>query len=290
VTGIVRAEPFVRGLSFGEGLRWRDGRLWYSDFYQHRISSAAPDGSVQVEVEIEDQPSGLGWLPDGRLLFVAMIAQKVMRREADGRVVVHGDLAGLAKFHANDMIVDRHGNAFVGCFGYDLGAYTAEHGAAAPFAEPGPPKAPLMRVMPEGVASIAADDLRFPNGMAIIDGGRTLIVAETFKPCLTAFDLSDDGMPSNRRVLAELPMTIAPDGICADSEGAIWCANATAKESVRVGKDGEILERVETSMNAFCCVLGGDDGRTLFIATAEAKADGSGVVGIIEAARVRVPG
>jgi sugar lactone lactonase YvrE len=289
VTGTLRAEPFVKGLSFGEGLRWHDGRLWYSDFYQHRISSAAPDGSVRVELEIDDQPSGLGWLPDGRLLFVAMISQKVMRREADGRVVEHADLSKLAMFHANDMIVDAHGNAFVGCFGYDLGAYTAEHGAAAPFAEPGPPKAPLMRVTPDGVASIASAEHRFPNGMAIIDGGKTLILAETFKPCLTAYDLSADGTLSNRRVWAALPQTIAPDGISADRDGAIWCANAFTKECVRVAKGGAILERIETSMNAFCCALGGEDGRTLFIATAEAKADGSGVVGMLEAARVRVP-
>lgn len=283
-----RAEPFVRGLSFGEGLRWHEGRLWYSDFYLHRISSAAADGSVRVEVEIEDQPSGLGWLPDGRLLFVAMKAQKVMRREADGRVVVHADLSGLAKYWTNDMIVDARGNAFVGCFGYDLEAYTAEHGGAALFAEAGPPRAPLMRVTPDGRASIAAENFRFPNGMAIVDGGRTLIVAETFKPCLTAFDLSADGGLTNRRVWAELPATIAPDGISADSEGAIWCANATAKECVRVAQGGAILERVETSMNAFCCALGGEDGRSLFIATAKAKADGSGVVGTLETARVSV--
>ena len=285
---IVKAEPFVHGLSFGEGLRWRDGRLWYSDFYLHRISSAAPDGSVRVEVEIEDQPSGLGWLPDGRLLFVTMIAQRVMRREADGRIVTHGDLSGLAKFHINDMIVDAHGNAFVGCFGYDLGAYIAEHGAAAPFAEPGPPKAPLMRVTPDGKASIASAEHRFPNGMAIIDGGKMLILAETYKPCLTAFDLDAAGTLSNRRVWAELPQTVAPDGICADSEGAIWCANAFNKECVRVGKGGVILERIETSLGAFCCALGGDDGRMLFIATAEAQADGS-VVGMLEHAQVRVP-
>jgi sugar lactone lactonase YvrE len=188
------------------------------------------------------------------------------------------------------MIVDAHGTAFVGCFGYDLGTYTAEHGAEAPFAEPGPPKAPLIRVTPDGMASVAADEMRFPNGMAIIDGGKTLIVAETFKPCLTAFDLSGDGVLSNRRVWAALPTTIGPDGISADNEGAIWCANATAPECVRVAKGGEILARVETSMNAFCCALGGDDGRTLFIATAEAKVDGSGVVGMIEAVRVQVPG
>ncbi|HJW41065.1 MAG TPA: SMP-30/gluconolactonase/LRE family protein, partial [Rhizomicrobium sp.] len=180
----MKAEPFVRGLKFGEGLRWRDGRFWYSDFYHHRISSVAPDGAVRIELEIDDQPSGLGWLPDGRLLFVAMTRQRVMRRETDGRVVLHADLGGLAKFHANDMIVDRHGNAFVGCFGFDLDRYVADHGPAALWTAEGPPRAPIMKVTPDGKASIASAEQRFPNGMVIIDGGKTLIAAETFLPGL----------------------------------------------------------------------------------------------------------
>jgi sugar lactone lactonase YvrE len=284
----MKAEPFVEGLSFGEGLRWHDGRFWFSDFYKHRISSVGPDGDVRVELEIEDQPSGLGWLPDGRLLFVEMIGQRVMRRETDGRVVVHAELKGLAKFHANDMIVDRHGTAFVGCFGFDLEAYTAEHGAEALWTAEGPPRAPILRVTADGRAAIASAEQRFPNGMAIVDGGRTLIAAETFLPGLTAFDLSADGALSNRRVWAQLPAggTIAPDGICADSTGAIWVANALAPECVRVAKGGEILERVETSMNAFTCALGGADGRTLVIAAAASH--GAGVSGALERVLVAV--
>src|SRR6201995_5559480 len=260
----MKAEPFVQGLKFGEGLRWHEGRFWYSDFYNHRISSAAPDGTVRVEVECDDQPSGLGWLPDGRLLFVAMTSQRVMRREADGRIVEHADLKGLAKYHANDMVVDARGNALVGCFGFNLDAFTAEHGQAALFTPPGPPTAPIMRVTPDGHASIASAAQLFPNGMAIVDGGRTLIAAETFMPGLTAFDLAADGTLSNRRVWASLAGTTppcAPDGICADRDGAIWVANALAKECLRVGEGGKILERVETAMNAFACTLGGTDGR-----------------------------
>jgi sugar lactone lactonase YvrE len=288
----MKAEPFVHGLKFGEGLRWRDGRFWYSDFYMHRVSSIGPGGDVRVELEIDDQPSGLGWLPDGRLLVVAMTSQRVLRREHDGRIVVHADLKGLAKFHANDLIVDARGNAFVGCFGFDLDAFVAEKGPAQLFAEPGPPKAPIMRVTPDGAASIAAADLRFPNGMAIVDGGKTLIAAETFLPGLTAFDLAADGTLSNRRVWASLAehQPFAPDGICADSEGAIWCANATAPECVRVGEGGKILERVATSKNAYTCVLGGADGRQLVIATAGAIDGGGEVGGMLETARVSVPG
>ncbi|MBS0470665.1 MAG: SMP-30/gluconolactonase/LRE family protein [Proteobacteria bacterium] len=286
----MKAEPFVEGLRFGEGLRWHDGRFWYSDFYQHRISSVGPDGDVRVELEIEDQPSGLGWLPDGRLLFVAMIGQTVMRREADGRIVQHADLSGLAKFHTNDMIVDARGNAFVGCFGFDLAAYTAEHGAEALWTAEGPPRAPILRVTADGIASVASAEQRFPNGMAIIDGERTLIVAETFLPGLTAFDLSADGALSNRRVWAQLPAAvIAPDGICADREGAVWVANALKPECVRVAKGGTVLERVETSMNAFACALGGADGRSLVIATAGAHGGGDGVTGMLERVRVQTP-
>jgi sugar lactone lactonase YvrE len=150
----MKSEPFVRGLNFGEGLRWHEDRFWYSDFHQHRVSSAAPDGTTRVELEIDDRPSGLGWLPDGRLLVVAMLNQRVLRREKDGRAVLHADLKGLAKFHANDMLVDSRGNAFIGCFGFDLDAFIEKNGTAPLFAEPGPPTAPIMRVTPDGKASI----------------------------------------------------------------------------------------------------------------------------------------
>lgn len=288
----MEAEPFVQGLKFGEGLRWHEGRFWYSDFYNHHIASVGSAGDKRVELEFDDQPSGLGWLPDGRLLFVAMTNQRVMRREKDGTVVQHADLKGFAKHFANDMVVDARGNAFIGCFGFDLDQWIKDNGPGGLFDEPGPPKAPIMRVTPDGKASIASPDHRFPNGMVIINDGKTLVAAETFMPGLTAFDLAADGSLSNRRVWASLVahQPFAPDGICADSEGAIWCANAVAKECVRVGEGGKILERVETSKNAYTCVLGGADGRQLVIATA-AAIDGSGEIGgMLEKARVSVPG
>jgi sugar lactone lactonase YvrE len=288
----MKAEPFVRGLKFGEGLRWHEGRFWYSDFFNHHIASAAPDGTTRVEVDFDDQTSGLGWLPDGRLLFVAMTSQRVMRREADGTIVQHADLKDLAKYFANDMIVDARGNALVGCFGFNLDAFAAEHGPEALWTPPGPPTAPIMRVTPDGHASVASAEQKFPNGMAIIDGGKTLIAAETFMPGLTAFDLASDGTLSNRRVWASLAeaMPFAPDGICADSEGCIWVANALAPQCVRVGRGGKILERVETSMNAFACALGGADGKSLVIATAQSHGAASEPTGMLEIARVSVAG
>ncbi len=289
----MKAQPFVRGLNFGEGVRWHGGRFWYSDFHQHRVSSAAPDGSVRVELEIDDRPSGLGWLPDGRLLVVAMLSQRLLRREADGRAVLHADLKGLAKFHANDMLVDSRGNAFIGCFGFDIDAFIEEHGTGSLFAEPGPPKAPIILVTPDGKAKIASPDHKFPNGMALIGG--TLVVAECLIPGLTAFDLAADGTLSNRRPWATLskdPPAIVPDGICSDSEGAIWCANALGREAVRIAEGGKILERVETSQFAYSCALGGADGRDLVIATAptsNAVLGAKEANGMLEIARVSVP-
>ena len=289
----MKAEPFVRGLNFGEGLRWHEGRFWYSDFHQHRVSSAAPDGSTRVELEIDDRPSGLGWLPDGRLLVVAMVSQRLLRREADGRAVLHVDLKGFAKFHANDMLVDRHGNAFIGCFGFDLDAFIVEHGTGPLFAEPGPSRAPILRVTPEGQVSIASPDHKFPNGMALI--GSTLVVAECFIPGLTAFDLGADGSLSNRRpwaTLSKTPPALVPDGICCDSEGAIWAANALGREAVRIGEGGKIMERVETSQFAYSCALGGSDGRQLVIATApnsNAETGAKEAKGMLEIATVSVP-
>ncbi|MGZ6006404.1 MAG: SMP-30/gluconolactonase/LRE family protein [Rhizomicrobium sp.] len=289
----MKAQPFVRGLNFGEGVRWHGGRFWYSDFHQHRVSSAAPDGSVRVELEIDDRPSGLGWLPDGRLLVVAMLSQRLLRREANGRAVLHADLKGLAKFHANDMLVDSRGNAFIGCFGFDIDAFIEEHGTGSLFAEPGPPKAPIILVTPDGKAKIASPDHKFPNGMALI--GSTLVVAECLIPGLTAFDLAADGTLSNRRPWATLskdPPAIVPDGICSDSEGAIWCANALGREAVRIAEGGKILERVETSQFAYSCALGGADGRDLVIATAptsNAVLGAKEANGMLEIARVSVP-
>jgi sugar lactone lactonase YvrE len=206
---------------------------------------------------------------------------------------VHADLKPFAKFHTNDMLIDAGGHAFVGCFGFDLDAFIEEHGAASLFAEPGPPKAPLLMVNTRGVVTVASQNISFPNGMAVI--GNTLLVAETLGPGIIAFDLAADGTLSNRRPWAQLsktPPAIVPDGICADSEGAIWVANAVAAEAVRIGIGGKILDRIETSQPAFSCVLGGADGRDLVIATApgsNAEAGAKESKGMLERARVPVP-
>jgi sugar lactone lactonase YvrE len=249
---------------FGEAPRWHDGRLWFSDFYDHAVKSVDSRGFVRTELNLDDQPSGLGWLPDGRLLIVAMNSLEIWRRDDEG-VQVHAKLAGIAKHLANDMVVDVYGGAYVGSFGFDIHAQFESRGAAELLADH--PTTQLARVTPDGTVYAAASDMHFPNGMVITPDGRTLIVAETLAACLTAFDIEPDGSLNNRRIWAPLH-TRLPDGICMNADGNIWVANAVAPECVLVGPGGTTLAVVETDYPCFACMLGGDDGRTLFMLTA----------------------
>ena len=259
----------LEGLAFGEGPRWRDGRLWFSDFYRHAVWTVDLDGTETKVVDVPAQPSGLGWLPDGRLLVVSMTDRKLLRLEADGTLAVHADLSGVATFHANDMLVDAAGRAYVGNFGYDLHQDLAAREIPVILADDSAGQAVLARVDPDGTVSAAASDLRFPNGMALVDGGRTLVVAETLRLGLRAFDVAEDGTLSNPRVWASLAdRFVAPDGICADPEGGVWVANALGAHVLRVAEGGEVLDTVETSQLSYACALGGPDGRTLFAMTA----------------------
>jgi sugar lactone lactonase YvrE len=272
------------GIHFGEGPRWRDGRLWFSDFYAHAVKSVSLSGDQRVEFEIDDQPSGLGWMPDGSLLVVSMTKRQVLRRTPDGRIALHADLSGLATFHCNDMVVDAAGRAYVGNFGFDLGAQLGgEQIEATP--------AKLALVAPDGSVSVAAEDMNFPNGSMITPDGRTLIVGETFANRLSAFDIGADGTLSNRRLWAETPGR-APDGACLDAEGAVWVANPLAQECVRFAEGGEVREVIDPGDNCYACMLGGDDGKTLFMLTAPAMTATDrlpGPQGRIVVAQVDVP-
>lgn len=279
---------------FTEDPRWHGDRLWYSDFYGHRVHSVGMDGDDRVEVELDDQPSGLGWLGDGRLLIVAMTSRRVLRREHDGSLVTHADLNDIATWWCNDMLVDPQGRAYVGHFGFDLDAYVDEHGQEAVIAEPGPPTAHVMLVRPDGTTEVAADGMKFPNGTVLTPDGATLIVAETLGLRLTAFDVAADGSLGNRRTWADLsPHLVPPDGICLDAEGAVWVANALGPECVRVREGGEITDRVTFSQHAFACALGGPDRTTLFACTApdsNAERRTAEPNARIEIATVAVPG
>lgn len=261
---MTQARVVAEGLCFGEGPRWHDGRLWFSDFYDHAVKSLGAEGDIRVELRLDDQPSGLGWLPDGRLLVVAMRARTVLRMDSDG-MAVHADLGDIAVHMANDMVVSAEGRAYVGNFGFDLDRELESRGVEHVLADH--PTARLARVDADGSVHVAAVGLHFPNGSVITPDGRTLIVAETLSACLTAFDIGADGSLSDRRIWASLAGR-APDGICLDEDGNMWVANAVAPECVLVAPGGEVLRVVETNQPCFACMLGGEGGRTLFMLTA----------------------
>jgi sugar lactone lactonase YvrE len=252
------------GLWFGEGPRWRDGALWFSDMHGHRVVRTALDGTATTVAEItHDEPSGLGWLPDGRLLVVAMETQKLLRVEPDGTIDEHADLSAVARGSINDMIVADDGTAYIG----DMGQRIHEGGERRP--------GQTFRVTPDGAVSCAADDLASPNGHILTDDGRTLIVAESAAGRLTAFDVLDDGSLANRRVFAELTPEkegvafAPPDGICLDAAGAVWVADPIGGRVFRVLPGGEVTHTVDFGDETpVACVLGGTDRRTLLICVA----------------------
>ncbi|WP_164156802.1 SMP-30/gluconolactonase/LRE family protein [Sandarakinorhabdus rubra] len=253
------------GIYFGEGPRWHDGRLWFSDFHAFAVKSVDLAGHVRTELQIDDWPSGLGWLPDGSLLVVAMRSRRLLRRWPDGRITTHADLSGLAAWHTNDMVVDGEGRAYVGNFGLDLETAIHEQGFEAVIANP--VGANLIRVDPDGSVHLAAPDLAFPNGSMITSDGRTLIVGESTGMRLTAFSIAADGSLQDRRVWAALP-GIVPDGACLDAEGAVWLADAGAARCVRVAEGGALLDTIETDQPCYACMLGGPERRHLFMLTA----------------------
>ena len=192
-------------LVFPEGPRWRDGRLWFSDMHAQEVVAVTPGGEREVVARVPNNPSGLGWLPDGRMLIVSMDDRRLLRREADGSLVEHADLSALATGRCNDMIVDAAGRAYVGHFGFDL------HKKAR-FAE-----ASLIAVAPDGGATVAASPLRFPNGAVI-------------------------------------------------TEGCIWVAVPRPGGFLRVAEGGDVRERVDLEgWGGYACMLGGEEGRTLFL-------------------------
>jgi sugar lactone lactonase YvrE len=272
--------PLIDGLDFGEGPRWHDNQLWYSDFYQHSVYTVTSEGHRNTVVSIEDQPSGLGWLPGGDLLIVAMKTRRLLR--FDGQSTrLHADLSELATGYCNDMVVSSDGHAYVGNFGFD-------------FTEGGTPRATqLIHVDPAGHARRVGIDLEFPNGTVISPDGSTLIVGESMGGRYTAYDIEADGSLTRSRVWASIP-GVVPDGCALNGEGAIWCADAGPGQAVcLVAEGGKILERIPTPQPTFACALGGEDRRTLFVLTAPSASEeevAGKAAGAIYTTRVEVPG
>jgi sugar lactone lactonase YvrE len=263
----VRAAAIItEGLGFGEGPRWHGDRLWFSDFYRRAIFSVAPDGSGEVrELEVPHQPSGLGWLADGDLIYASMTDHTVHRVGA-GADRVLADLSEYCGYWLNDLVVGADDTIYAGNFGFDLDLELRDHGTAR-LARRGVPTTTLVVLSPEGDVRQVVEDMTFPNGTVLTPDGSTLVIGETLAFRLTAFDVRGDGTLERRRTWAQLEF-VAPDGMCLDDEGAIWLADALAPRCLRVAEGGAVLDEVATSQTAFACALGGDDGRTLYVMTA----------------------
>jgi len=258
VTDITNTETLVDGLCFGEGPRWHLGRLYFSDMHGNTVYAVDTSGNLEAIVKLDDdEPSGLGWLPDGRMLIVSMRNRKLLVLDS-GVLAEFADLSGIATYHCNDMVTDLKGRSYVGNFGYDL-HNNAEFQKAA-----------LILVHPDGTTELAADGLSFPNGTVITPDGKTLIVGESFGARLTAFDISPDGSLTNRREWAKMDGAV-PDGICLDDAGGIWVASPVSNEALRVIEGGEVTDRIKTENQAYACMLGGLDGKTLFIMTSRSS-------------------
>jgi len=268
------------GFVFLEGLRWRDGHLWMSDMWGDACFHLSAAGEAQTICKAPNRPSGIGFLPDGVPLVVSMTDRKLMKL-VDGQLELYADLSSVATGELNDIMVDSSGRAYVGNFGYDLfGGAEAE-------------TANIAMVKPDGTVSVVADDLVFPNGMVLIDDGRTFVVSETFANRLTAYDVDSDGNLSNRRVYMDLGER-TPDGLCVDSQDGIWVSSFVTGEFLRVTREGVISDHIACGdKRGVACTLGGDDGRTLFCSTFGGHLEDMTErkpLGAIETVRVDVPG
>ena len=246
----------MTGLVLGESPRWHDDRLWFSDWGAQEIIAVAIDGKSEVVVRVESFPFSIDWSPDGLLLIVSSSDRQLLRREPDGSLVTHAELRSLADHPWNEIDVDGRGNAYVNSIGFDL--MSGEEAAAGL----------LALVTPSGSARQVADDVLFPNGMVVTPDNSTLILAESYRTRLTAFDIGADGGLANRRVWADLDGGV-PDGICLDAEGAVWYGDVPNKRCVRVREGGEVLQRHDLDRGCFACMLGGAGNRTLFMMAAE---------------------
>lgn len=266
------ASELLAGGSFYESPRWHEGRWFVSDFYRHEVLAVSVEGEAERVMEVEGQPSGIGWMPDGSMLVVSMKDRRILRRSPEGDVSEHADVSEHCGGNLNDMVVDATGRAWAGNFGFDLMA----------FADPAP--ANLIRIDPDGTSSVAAEDLVFPNGSVITPDGRTLIVGETAASRYTAWTIGEDGSLSDRRVWAQVApapdlgpiaetlakLEFGPDGCTLDADGCIWAADEVGARCARVAEGGEIIDEITApeGLGFFACALGGEDGRTMLICAA----------------------
>ena len=252
------SEVLLTGLKIGESARWHEGRLWLSNWGTHQVLAVDLDGTTEVMATVPTTiPFSIDWLPDGRLLVVAGPEGRLLRQEPDGSLVDHAEFGALGG-NLNEIVVDGRGNIYVNG-GTD---FHPDEGAAPGF---------VLLVTADGTVERVAEELAFPNGMAVTPDDSTLIVAESFAGTLTAFDIGADGRLSNRRVWAAVP----GDGIVLDAEGAVWTPGWSddGPACLRVAEGGKILETIPLDRAGFACTLGGEDGRTLFMLAADWRMD-----------------
>jgi sugar lactone lactonase YvrE len=242
-------DVWMDGIVFGESPRWHAGKIWVSDWGAGTVYSLDAPGKPSVEARADAFPLCFDFLPDGRMLLVA--GTRLLRREADGSLTTHADLAAVAPKGCNDIVVDGRGNAYVNSVGFDF---------------PGGEFVPglVVLVTPDGTATHAAGDVAFPNGMAVTADGSTLIVAESYAEQLTAFTIGPDGALTDRRVWAPTPGD-HPDGVCVDDTGAVWYADVANAHCVRVREGGEVLDTVDSDRGAFACILSRGEDPQLFV-------------------------
>lgn len=262
------------GLEFPESPRWHDGALYFSDMFGLRVCRVAEDGGVQHLVEVPNKPSGLGWLPDGRLLIVSMEDNQVLAYDGAGTTGWSG-LSSLVAGSSNDMVVDQHGRAYVGATGYN--PWIGES------IKPGI----LALVSEDGSARMVADNVGTPNGLAITSDGARLIAAETHRDQLVSYRIGSDGSLDDRQVFAALPG--GPDGLCLDDEGAVWVAIPALQEVLRVRSGGEVTHKLEVGDTVVACMLGGEDGRTLYVCCGDPDFTRLIAAGQVLSTRVPVP-
>jgi sugar lactone lactonase YvrE len=250
------------GIQMGESPRWHDGRVWFSDWIAQEVIAVDADGTGEVVARPPSAPACIEFLPDGRLLVVSGREGRLLRQEPDGTLATHADLGHLSPYPWNDIVVAPGGTVFVNTLNHEFGS-----------AEPRPGL--IAAVAPDGTVRQVADDLLFPNGMAVTPDGTTLIVAESYGNRLTAYDIGADGSLSGRRTWADLGDGY-PDGICLDAEGAAWYADVPNRRCVRVREGGEVLDTVDVDRGAFACVLGGPDRRTLYVTVNDFERLGQG--------------
>lgn len=247
----------VRTLLTGRGLvespRWHGDRLYFSDWSAGEVIAVDLDGCSEVVARLKSLPLCTAWLPGGRLIIVSSQEGLLLRLEPDGSLVTH---ANLGRPGWNDIVADGRGNIYVNGVGFNPTAGEAFR--------PGW----VYHVAQDGSVRQAAGDIAFPNGMAVTADNSTLIVADSYRHNLVAFDIADDGSLSGRRIWADLG-DAAPDGICVDAENAVWYAEVPGKRCVRVAEGGAELQTVPLDRGGFACVLGGPDRATLFTTAAE---------------------